>query len=45
MDGNTLSRRQFITTSVSAAGGLVIGLGYPGLANALAINPQPWSKD
>jgi isoquinoline 1-oxidoreductase subunit beta len=45
MDGNTLSRRQFVTTGVSAAGGLVIGLAYPGLAHALAIKPQPWAKD
>lgn len=45
MDGNILSRRQFVTTSLSAAGGLVIGLTYPGLANAFAIKPEPWGKD
>ena len=45
MDGNTLSRRHFIVTGLTAAGGLAIGLAHPRLAHALAIKPQPWGDD
>lgn len=45
MDGNILTRRQFVVTSLTAAGGLAIGLAHPGLAHALAIKPQPWGND
>ena len=50
MDGNNmLSRRHFIVTGLTAAGGLAIGFAHPGLAEALAlnapINPQPWAAD
>ena len=45
MDGNILSRRQFVVTSLTAAGGLAIGLAHPGLAHALAIKAQPWGDD
>src|SRR5580704_10171905 len=45
MDGNILSRRQFVVTSLTVAGGLAIGLAHPGLAHALAIKAQPWGDD
>ena len=38
-----LSRRFFITSGLSAAGGLVIGLALPGRADALPINAAPWT--
>ena len=39
----TLSRRFFITSGLSAAGGLAIGLALPGRADALPINAAPWT--
>ena len=45
MSRHSLSRRQFVVTGLSAAGGLAIGLAHPGLARALAIQPQPWNND
>ena len=49
MDGSSattriLSRRSFIV-GLSAAGGLAIGVAIPGLAKALSLAPEPWSKD
>ena len=49
MDGSsaitrTISRRRFIV-GLSAAGGLAIGVAIPGLAKALPLAPEPWSKD
>ena len=43
MDGNqTLSRRRFLVTGVTAAGGFVIGLSaLPRLANAVTVAAQP----
>lgn len=40
-----LSRRRFIFAGLSAAGGLVVGVMLPGLAHALPIEPQPWSRE
>jgi isoquinoline 1-oxidoreductase subunit beta len=37
------SRRKFIVTGLSAAGGLALGFSFPGLANARPLGPQPWS--
>ncbi len=50
MDGSsaitrTLSRRRFIVVGLSAGGGLAIGVAIPGLAQALPLAPEPWSKD
>lgn len=46
MDGNQLiSRRRFIVTGLTAAGGLAIGVAIPGLARALPILPEPWSPE
>jgi isoquinoline 1-oxidoreductase subunit beta len=46
MDGHiassSLSRRQFVVTAVTAAGGFAIGIGP---ARALPIAPQPWSPE
>src|ERR1700729_1529269 len=41
---STLTRRDFILTAVSVAGGLMIGIGAaPGSADAAAISTQPWN--
>jgi isoquinoline 1-oxidoreductase beta subunit len=47
MDGNqTLSRRRFLVTGVTAAGGFVIGISaLPHLANAVTVAAQPWNDD
>ena len=54
MDGSTaitrgldrkLSRRGFIVAGLSAAGGLAIGIAIPGLAKALPLAAEPWSKE
>src|SRR5215469_6542408 len=50
MDGNqiaatTLSRRHFIVTLATAAGGLAIGIGtFPRGAQAAAVTAQPWDE-
>src|SRR5438270_2553229 len=40
-----LSRRKFIITGLSAAGGLALGFAFPGLANARPLTGSPWSND
>ena len=41
-----LSRRTFILTATSAAGGLMLGIGaMPGDANAATVVAQPWNED
>jgi isoquinoline 1-oxidoreductase beta subunit len=41
-----LSRRTFILTATSAAGGLMLGIGAaPGDANAATVVAQPWNED
>jgi isoquinoline 1-oxidoreductase beta subunit len=47
MDGNqTLSRRRFLVTGVTAAGGFAIGISaLPHLANAVTVAAQPWNGD
>src|SRR6266566_6296834 len=42
---DTLSRRKFIVTAVSAAGGLALGFAFPGLASARPLSAAPWSND
>src|ERR1700720_4966605 len=43
---STLTRRDFILTAVSVAGGLMIGIGAaPGSADAAAIPTQPWNHN
>jgi len=49
MDGNqlpSLSRRHFITTGLTATGGLAVGVGaLPRLAGAMTVSPSPWNDD
>ena len=49
MDGNQtpiLSRRRFLVTGVTAAGGFAIGISaLPHLANAVTVAVQPWNDD
>jgi isoquinoline 1-oxidoreductase beta subunit len=40
-----LTRRLFIASSLSAAGGLVIAVAAPEVAAALPIGPDPWSSE
>src|SRR5258708_12397367 len=42
---DTLSRRKFIITGVSAAGGLALGFAFPSLASARPLSAAPWSND
>ena len=41
----TPTRRHFILTAVTAAGGLAIGFAHPEAADAAAIAAQPWSPE
>ncbi len=41
----SLTRRQFVVASASAAGGLAISVAFPGLADAASIGPQAWGPD
>ncbi len=50
MDGNriapTLTRRHFLVTAVTAAGGFAIGISaVPRLAHAVTVSAQPWNED
>ena len=42
----TLSRRQFVTTALTAGGGFALGIGFlaPG-AEAATLSAQPWNDD
>ena len=43
---STLSRRHFILTAATAAGGFMIGIGAaPGRARAATVSAQPWNDD
>ena len=42
---DALSRRKFIVTGLSAAGGLALGIAFPGLAAARPLGDAPWSND
>ncbi len=42
---DALSRRKFIVAGMSAAGGLALGVAFPGLANARPLTGAPWSND
>jgi isoquinoline 1-oxidoreductase beta subunit len=41
----TLSRRRFVTTALTAAGGLALGVGIGGPASAAVLNVRPWNDD
>src|ERR1700730_2934662 len=40
-----ISRRQFIATSLTAAGGFALGIGIGGPAGAATLSVRPWSDD
>jgi isoquinoline 1-oxidoreductase subunit beta len=40
-----ISRRQFIATSLTAAGGFALGIGTHGTAEAATLSVRPWSDD
>src|SRR5262245_11382182 len=40
-----LSRRQFVVAGLSAAGGLMLGVSFPGVASAMPLSTAPWSND
>jgi isoquinoline 1-oxidoreductase subunit beta len=42
---STLTRRHFIFTSATAAGGLMVGIGVPRAAHAATVPGQPWNDD
>ena len=41
----TLSRRQFITTALTAAGGFALGVGIAGPAEAASLGVRPWGDE
>jgi isoquinoline 1-oxidoreductase subunit beta len=45
MIDTSLSRRQFITTALTAAGGLALGIGIEGPAEAASLGVRPWGDD
>jgi isoquinoline 1-oxidoreductase subunit beta len=45
MIDTNLSRRQFITTALTAAGGLALGVGIDGPAEAASLGVRPWGDD
>ena len=40
-----IDRRRFIVTSLSAAGGMAIGIALPGRSEAMMLGSQPWDKE
>jgi isoquinoline 1-oxidoreductase beta subunit len=45
MTDTTLSRRRFITTALTAAGGLALGVGIAGRAEAASLSVRPWGDE
>jgi isoquinoline 1-oxidoreductase beta subunit len=45
MNDLTLSRRHFITTALTAAGGLALGVGIGGPAEAATLSVRPWGEE
>jgi isoquinoline 1-oxidoreductase subunit beta len=45
MDNTSVTRRQFVVSSASAAGGLAISVAFGGLADAASIGAQAWGDD
>jgi len=45
MTERTLSRRRFITTALTAAGGFALGVGIDGPAEAASLSVRPWGDD
>src|SRR5215212_1378614 len=44
-DTKTLSRRQFVVTSLTAAGGFALGVGFVAPAGAATLSVRPWNDD
>jgi hypothetical protein len=42
MTDTTLSRRRFITTALTAAGGFALGVGITGPSEAASLGVRPW---
>src|SRR6516225_12389525 len=45
MTDMTLSRRQFVVTTLTAAGGFAVGVGFTGPAQAATLSARPWNED
>jgi isoquinoline 1-oxidoreductase beta subunit len=45
MTDRALSRRRFITTAVTAAGGFALGVGFDDAATAATLGVRPWGDD
>ena len=45
MTDTTLSRRRFITTALTAAGGLALGVGIARPAEAASLGVRPWGDE
>src|ERR1019366_7569448 len=42
---SALSRRQFVVTALTAAGGFALGVAIPGASQAATLGTQPWSPE
>ena len=45
MNDMTLSRRQFVATAVTAAGGFALGIGFATPGQAASLSVRPWNDD
>src|SRR5262249_39290851 len=45
MTERTLSRRRFVTTALTAAGGFALGVGICGRAEEASLNVRPWGDE
>src|SRR4051812_17555546 len=45
MNDMTLSRRQFVTTALTATGGFALGIGFVAPADAASLSVRPWNDD
>ena len=45
MNATTFSRRQFVVTSLTAAGGFALGIGMLDSAEAATLSVRPWNDD
>src|SRR5258708_39005636 len=45
MTNTNFSRRQFITTTLTAAGGFALGIGIEGPAQAASLSARPWGEE
>jgi isoquinoline 1-oxidoreductase beta subunit len=45
MTDTTLSRRQFVVTTLTATGGFALGVGFAAPAEAAPLRAQPWNDD